>query len=210
MDAAADFFDIDPRRVAVVLVDFQNDFCSPEVFGDRPATNTHNAVTAARANRFAGNAHRLGAHVIYTQQVFDPSKLTERQRRTATSDDLCAAGSWGAELFVEPIRDAAVVVKDRYDCWQSAEFVRYLEAHGIEGLIICGVELVSCVLYAVLGAAERGYRYLVPEQLVSGQDTGDKTDNRAVRDWLRYNQPENLIEDENEILARWTGARWTE
>ena len=60
------------------------------------------------------------------------------------------------------------------------------------------------MLYAVLGAAERGYRYLVPEQLVSGQDTGDETDNRAVRDWLRYNQPENLIEDENEILARWT------
>src|SRR5262245_4799992 len=111
MDAAADFYGIDSRRVAVVLVDFQNDFCSPEVFGYRPATNTHNAVTAARANRFAGNAHRLGAHVIYTQQVFDPSKLTER----------------------------------------------------------------------------RGYRCLVAERLVSGQDTGDKTDNRAVRDWLRYN-----------------------
>src|SRR5262245_49921704 len=95
MDAAADFYGIDPRRVAVVLVDFQNDFCSPEVFGDRPATNTHNAVTAASANRFAGNAHRLGEHVIYTQQVFDSSKLTERQRRTATSDD-CARPDRGA------------------------------------------------------------------------------------------------------------------
>ena len=32
MDAAADFFGIVPRWVAVVLIDFQNDFCSPEVF----------------------------------------------------------------------------------------------------------------------------------------------------------------------------------
>ena len=39
MDATADFFGIDPRRVAVVLVDFQNDFFSPELFEDRPVTN---------------------------------------------------------------------------------------------------------------------------------------------------------------------------
>lgn len=203
MEAGADIFSIDPRRVAVVLIDFQNDFCSPEVFQDRPATNTHNAAAAALANEFALSVHRRGAHVIYTQQVFDPSKLTERQRSMTSSGELCAAGTWGAELFLEPIPGAAVVTKDRFDCWQSAEFVRCLDAHGIDGLIIGGVELVCCVLYAVLGAAERGYRYLVPEHLVSGQDTGDETDNRAVRDWLRFNQPDNLIEDENEILARW-------
>jgi len=114
----------------------------------------------------------------------------------------------GAELFVEPIPGAAVVTKDRFDCWQSAEFVRCLDSRRIDGLIIGGliiggVELVCCVLYAVLGAAERGYRYLVPEHLVSGQDTGDETDNRAVRDWLRFNQPKNLVEDESQILARW-------
>ena len=203
MEAAADFFSIDPRRIAVVLIDFQNDFCSPEVFQNRPATNTHNAAAAARANEFALSAHELGAHVIYTQQVFDPRLLTARQRSTTSSGELCAVGTWGAELFVEPIPGAAVVTKDRFDCWQSAEFVRFLDAYRIDGLIIGGVELVCCVLYAVLGAAERGYRYLVPEHLVSGQDTGDETDNRAVRDWLRFNQPENLIEDENEILARW-------
>jgi nicotinamidase-related amidase len=107
-------------------------------------------------------------------------------------------------MFIEPISGSAVVVKDRYDCWQSAEFRAYLDLHGVEGLVVCGVELVCCVLYAILGAAERGYHYLVPEHLVSGQDVGDQTDNRAVRDWLRYNRPEHLIEDENDILQRWT------
>ena len=136
--------------------------------------------------------------------MFDPSNLTERQRRTAAAAELCAAGSWGAELFIEPIAGSAVVVKDRYDCWRSAEFVERLETHAVDGLVVCGVELVCCVLYAILGAAERGYCYLVPEHLVSGQDVGDATDNRAVRDWLRYNQPEHLVEDENDILERWT------
>ena len=93
MDAAADFYGLDPRRVAVVLVDFQNDFCSPEVFGDRPATNTHNAVTAARANRFAGNAHRLGAHVIYTQQVFRSQQANRAARLSISRTGAARVGS---------------------------------------------------------------------------------------------------------------------
>lgn len=207
VETGAGFFELDSRRVAVVLIDFQNDFCSPDVFQGRAVTNTRNAAAATRASRFAAGAHRLGAHVVYTRQVLDLTELTERQRRSAASDELCAAGSWGAELFVEPVPGSAVVVKYRYDCWRSAEFVEYLEAHDIDGLVICGVELVCCVLYAILGAAERGYHYLVPEHLVSGQDTGDETGNRAIRDWLRDDQPEHLLENETEILERWTRMR---
>jgi nicotinamidase-related amidase len=199
----AAFVDLDPSRVAIVLIDFQNDFCSPKVFEEQRITNTRNAAAAMRANGFAAAAGRLGAHVVYTRQVLDTAMLTERQRRAAASDRLCAAGSWGAELFVDPVPGAAVVVKHRFDCWRSAEFQRYLDAHAIDGLVICGVELVCCVLYAILGAAERGYPYVVPERLVSGQDTGDETDNRAVRDWLRHNRPECLVADEHEILESW-------
>jgi nicotinamidase-related amidase len=55
-----------------------------------------------------------------------------------------------------------VVTKHRFDCWQSREFRETLDVHEIDGLVICGVEQVCCVLYAVLGAAERGYHYVVP------------------------------------------------
>jgi hypothetical protein len=77
-------------------------------------------------------------------------------------------------------------MKNRFDCWQSREFTDFIEARDVDALVIAGVELVCCVLYAVLGASERGYHYLVPEDLVSGQDAGDGTDNRAVRDYLRH------------------------
>lgn len=113
-------------------------------------------------------------------------------------------GSWGAELFIEPVPGAADVVKHRYDSWRSDGFVDFVETRDIDGIVICGVELVCCVLYAVLGAQERGYRYLVPEHLVSGQDTGDQSDNRAIRDWLRFNQSEHLVGDEKLILESWT------
>lgn len=59
------------------------------------------------------------------------------------------------------------------------------------------------MLYAVLGASERGSHYLVPTDLISGQDFGDATDNRAVRDYLRHNQPERLTDSET-LLAAWS------
>ena len=78
--------------------------------------------------------------------------------------------------------------------------LRYLDAHDVDGLVITGVELVCCVLYAVLGASERGYHYVIPDDLVSGQDPGDATDNRAVRDYLRYNRPAHLVPTAEPIL----------
>jgi nicotinamidase-related amidase len=95
------------------------------------------------------------------------------------------------------------VTKHRFDCWQSREFTDVLEARDVDGLVIAGVELVCCVLYAVLGASERGYHYVVPEDLVSGQDPGDDTDNRAVRDYLRHNRPQHLVPTATAILEAW-------
>ena len=201
--ATEGFFDLFPHRVAAVLVDFQNDFCSPKACGDGPVTNTRNAEVAQRSNVFAAQAADLGTQVVYTQQILDMDHLTARQRRWERPDGLCAAGTWGAELFVEPVRGSSVVVKYRYDCWQSPSFTRFLDAKDIDGLVICGVELVCCVLYAVLGAEKRGYHYIVPQDPVSGQDPGDETGNKTVRDYLRFNHPEHAIESSEEILSRW-------
>lgn len=191
-----------PDRIAVVLVDFQNDFCHPDTSND-PPTNTHNAAAAVRANEFAAHAARLGTHVVYTQQVLDLDRLTPRQRQHERADGLCAKGTWGAELFLPAVPGAAVVTKYRFDCWQSNEFVDFLDRTGVDGLVIAGVELVCCVLYAVLGAQERGYHYVVPLDLVSGQDFGDDTGNKAVRDLLRYNQPSQVVPSGARLLELW-------
>lgn len=203
MDGVGGFFELPLERVAVLLVDFQNDFCSPDACRDGVVTNRGNAAAARRADQFARRAAAQGAHVIYTRQVLDLDRLTARQRRWERPDGLCAAGSWGAELFLEPVPGAEVVIKDRFDCWRSHQLCDALARHAVDGLVIGGVELVCCVLYAVLGADERGYHYLVPPDLVSGQDTGEDTDNRAVRDFLRFNQPERVRYSSAQILARW-------
>ena len=192
-DRVARLLSLDPARVAVLLIDFQHDFCGPGALS--------NARTALLANGFAEQAARFGIRVVYSQQVLDLDRLTSRQRRWEREGGLCAAGSRGAELFVEPVAGARVVRKDRFDIWQSREFLAVLDEWEIDGLVLGGVELQCCVLHATLGAEERGFHYVVPQDLVSGIDRCDETSNRAVRDYLRFAHPSP--ESAQELLTGW-------
>ena len=168
---------LEPNRVGVVLVDFQNDFCRPPGPDEDPAQTQANADAARRANHFAAEAASLGMRVIYSRQILDLAQLTPRQRRREEHSRLCLAGSDGAELFVEPVAGSRIVRKYRFDLWRSEEFTQALLDWDIAGLIIAGVELICCVLYAVLGADERGFTYVVPQDLVSGMRSSEQVAN---------------------------------
>jgi nicotinamidase-related amidase len=193
--------DLERGRVAVLLVDFQRDFCAPPGVEVGRAGTDANARTALRANAFAAQAARLGVRVIYSQQVLDMDALSWRQRRWEADSPLCVAGSDGAELFVAPVPGARVVRKHRFDIWQSAEFHQALVDWDVDGLVIGGVELQCCVLYAVLGAEERGFHYVVPQDLVSGIDRCETTSNQMVRQYLRFVHPS--VESVDALLDGW-------
>ena len=126
---------LEPRRVAVVQVDFQNDFCRPPG-PHHDATQTQpNADAARRASEFASQAARLGVRVIYTKQILDLARLTPRQQHREETSRLCMAGSAGAELFIGPVPGSRVVRKYRFDIWHSQEFVQALADWDINGLM---------------------------------------------------------------------------
>jgi nicotinamidase-related amidase len=186
----------------VLMVGFQNAFCHPK--SHEVNDKAGNEATAKRADAFALRASELGASVVYSRQVMDAALLKPRQRRWAEKEGLCRQGSWEAELYVDPVPGAVIVTKRRFDVWQSPEFLAYVERRQPEGFVICGVELCCCVLFAVLGADERGFRYAVPLDLVSGIDTGEATYNRAVREYLRH--VHDAPESSDEIVEAWEAA----
>ncbi len=200
-DQLSELSKLEPDRVAVVLVDFQSDFCRSSRLNEDPEQTSANAKAALRANDFARDATRLGMRVLYSQQLLDPARLTPRQRRWEENSHLCVAGSPGAELFLEPVAESRVVRKYRFDIWQSEEFLRALSDWDIDGLIIGGVELICCVLYAILGAEERGFAYVVPLDLVSGMRSTEQTGNRAVRAYLQTVHP--TVERATDLLNLW-------
>jgi nicotinamidase-related amidase len=194
-----DITNIDPKKIAVVLIDFQNAFCHENSFEvDDKASNR---ATALRANEFAQFSSDFGATVVYTRQIYRSDQLTSRQNKWAKLEGLCKDGTWESELFLKPIEGSIIISKFRYDVWQSSEFLTFLREHNPDAFIFAGVELCCCILYAVLGADERGYRYLVPQDLISGIDFGADSYNRNIREFLRaiHHAPESI----GDIRKQW-------
>ena len=66
---------------------------------------------------------------------------------------------------------ALVLDKPVYSPWMQPELGRVLAERGIDTLVISGAETDVCVLAAVIGAVDRGYRVVIPtDALCSSSD----------------------------------------
>ena len=99
--------------------------------------------------------------------------------------------------FVPP---AAVVDKTVYSPWLGTDLDARLQARGVDTLVVTGAETDVCVLAAVLGGVDRGYRIvLVTDALCSSCD--EAHDALMVMYRMRYShQVETLTTAE--VLAR--------
>jgi len=100
--------------------------------------------------------------------------------------------------FVPP---AEVIDKRTYSPWSAPELETTLARRGADTLIITGTETDVCVLAAVLGAVDRGYRVVLPtDALCSSSDTAHDASLTVYRE--RYGQQvETATADE--ILRVW-------
>jgi nicotinamidase-related amidase len=67
-------------------------------------------------------------------------------------------------------RDWVVNTKKRYDCFIGTDLDFLLRSHGINTLIITGVNTNSCVLSTVAAACSRDYAVIVPSDCVDTMD----------------------------------------
>ncbi|MBV8912576.1 MAG: cysteine hydrolase [Acetobacteraceae bacterium] len=103
------------------------------------------------------------------------------------------------QQFVPP---AEVIDKPVYSPWMVPELERSLVRRGADAVIVTGTETDVCVLAAVLGAVDRGYRVVVPtDALCSSSDEAHDASLTVYRE--RYGQQvETATADE--ILSAWT------
>ena len=76
----------------------------------------------------------------------------------------------------DPSRDMIVDVKKRYDCFQSTDLDFVLRSHGINTLLVTGINTNSCVLATVCAANVRDYAAVVVEDCVNTMDGPDLHD----------------------------------
>ena len=192
---------IDPKKTAVLVIDFQNDFCHRRnVF---EAKFSRNRKAAEKTFKFIEEAKKKGIGCIFTQQIYDESKLSKRQERYYAKQKVipCKKGSFGAKYFkFNPPKDY-LFTKYNFDIWQNKQFMKFLDKNNIDSLIITGVELTCCVLFAILGADERGFNIIIPRDLVSENDSWTEEYNSLLKILDRLYGP---LTTSKEILKSWS------
>ena len=151
----------DPRCAALIVVDVQNDFVSPE----GSAAKRGDDIGAAMAmipnlTRLIDQARRVGLTIIYIRTTH--SEWTDTASwiyRTSQKSGLstCREGSWGAEFYdgIKPLPSERVVIKHRYSAFINTDLNTVLKARGIQSVLVCGVATNVCVETT----ARDGYMY---------------------------------------------------
>ncbi|HXG50116.1 MAG TPA: isochorismatase family cysteine hydrolase [candidate division Zixibacteria bacterium] len=141
----------DPRLAALLVVDVQNDFVSPE----GSAAKRGEDVTAAlamvpRLIRLIDEARRVGLTVVYIRTTHSewtdtPSWVYRSSQRSGLNT--CREGTWGAEFYdgIAPRPSERVVIKHRYSAFINTDLNTVLRARGIESVLVTGVATNVCV-----------------------------------------------------------------
>lgn len=183
----------DPRT-ALVIIDLQNDFASPE--GSLFVAGAERVVE--EVNRQIALARAAGGHVLYTQD-WHPPQTPHFQPQGGIWPVHCVAESWGAEFHPaltaggEIVRKGAgtedgysgFTVRDHESGEQSATLLEgLLRERGVERVIVVGLATDYCVKATALDASGKGFETIVLLDAVAGVELAPGDTERA-QDELR-------------------------
>lgn len=142
---------IDPSTTTLLVVDMQNDFCSPGGYLDKLGADL-SAVspTVNEISRLLGAARRAGVKVVHIQSWFDAEFLNEpmleRLERMAIPP-YCVSNTWGADFVPQltPLEGEDVVVKHSYSAFQGTKLTEMLRQAGTRTVVLCGTATNNCV-----------------------------------------------------------------
>jgi ureidoacrylate peracid hydrolase len=148
-------FRYDPANTALIVVDVQNDFCSPEGSLGKVGSDTSAAVEMVpRLVKLIDDARAVGMPVIFIQTIHDETNDSPQWLNRHSDQDpgneragiTCRTGSWGGEFYgVEPLPNENIVIKYRYSAFIGTNLDIVLTTLGIKSLLFTGVATEVCV-----------------------------------------------------------------
>ncbi len=175
------------RKIALILVDIQNDFCT----GGSLAIPDGEAVVGP-ANALIEHAGRQGWPVFLTRDWHPPNHVSF-QAAGGPWPPHCVANTDGARFHPElkiP-RDAVIVSKatsqnsDAYSGFEGTDLNVHLEADGAEQLIIAGLATEYCVKNTVLDGLEAGYSVDVVREGIRAVNVEPDDEQKALNEMKR-------------------------
>jgi len=190
---------LSPQKAALVLIDFQNDFCAPAGATARTGASMRLVNSAVRQTKELLKAAReADVFVVHVRAEYgrpwrsssSPYRFPVAGRRepavwTASASDastnrwfgddeteVCRSGTWGAD-FVDglvPEPGEAVITKHRFGAFAGTGLDQLLRTRGISNLVVAGVTTNCCVETTVREAVMREFSLVVVEDCVGVKD----------------------------------------
>jgi ureidoacrylate peracid hydrolase len=151
----------DPRYAALIVVDVQNDFVSPEGSAGKRGDDVGAALAMIpNLTRLIDQARKVGLTIVYIRTTHSdwtdtPSWIYRTSQKSGLST--CREGTWGAEFYdgIAPLPSERIVIKHRYSAFINTDLNTVLKARGIQSILVCGVATNVCVETT----ARDGYMY---------------------------------------------------
>jgi nicotinamidase-related amidase len=164
---------IAPGRTAVLIIDMQVDFASPDGAVGRWGVDLSTVPAAlVAAERLANAARAADVPVIFiglmTAKETDSAAWSERMRRRGGDPDgesgLCRIGEPGSDFYgPKPVRGELVVAKTRYSGFQETRLDAILKGLKVDTIVACGLTTECCVGSTAWDAFQRDYHVFIPE-----------------------------------------------
>jgi len=175
---------LDPDSTAAVVVDMQNGFCHPD--GSLYAPPSEEAI--APVNDVIETAREAGARVVFTRDVHPEEQFEDAHYydEFARWGEHVVEGSWDAELVDELAVEPGdhVVEKHTYDAFYNTELDGWLDARGIDDLLVCGTLANVCVLHTAGSAGLRDFRPILVTDAVGYIEEDHREYAVEHADWL--------------------------
>jgi nicotinamidase/pyrazinamidase len=183
--------DYDPRT-ALLVVDVQNDFASPE--GSLYVREGERVVPVVNAE--IERARAAGSRVIYTADSH-PASTPHFAKDGGIWPVHCVAGTWGAAFHPDLVVDGPVVRKgvhgeDGYSGFTTrdpvtgetvpTELPGLLQDLGVTRIVVAGLATDYCVRWTALDARERGLRATVLSEAIRAVDLEPGDGERALEE----------------------------
>jgi nicotinamidase-related amidase len=166
-------FACEPEKTALLVIDMQRDFCSPEGASAYAGENVDPLLEIVpRIVQVVAAARRRAMTIIHTREGHRPdlSDLTpaKRERSRLAGAEIGAPGPLGRILvrgeyghdFINELRPAPgeiILDKPGFGAFYQTELDSYLRARSIDRLILTGVTTQCCVQSTLREAVDRGY-----------------------------------------------------
>jgi biuret amidohydrolase len=170
---------LNPDWCAVLPIDLQNDFMSPEGAVAKGGADVSAMVDLApKCIDFMNSARELGVRIVHIRIVDLPNGESDSpawlrsKGLIAGVSDFAVEGTWGAEFVdgCEPLPGELVVTKHRSSAFTGTNLNMLLRAVGVETVVLIGEQTPGCVEATYRDAAYHDYYNVLVEDCVAGRD----------------------------------------